>query len=302
MITSVERVEPDPATADAVRAIAAAAEEADGVAPLSEPTLLALGHGGGTHLLARAGDRPVGYAFRDDGSAELVVHPDHRRRGVGTTLVGAVAGPSDASGGGGAGGAGGGVRVWAHGRLPAAVAFAGRLGWREERVLWQLRRPLTEPLPDAPMPDGIRLRAFTAADERAWVEVNARAFATHPEQGAMTVEDLRLRETEPWFDPAGFLLAVREDGGLAGFHWTKVHPGPPAIGEVYVLGVDPSARGLRLGPALTVAGLRHLRDAGLDTAMLYVDDDNPRAVRLYETLGFTRYAVDVQFAPPPPSG
>ena len=100
---------------------------------------------------------------------------------------------------------------------------------------------------------------------------------------------------ERWFDPAGFLLAVRENGELAGFHWTKVHPGPPPLGEVYVLGVDPSARGLGLGPALTVAGLRHLRDRGLDTVLLYVDDDNPRAKRLYEALGFTPYAVDVQF-------
>ena len=104
---------------------------------------------------------------------------------------------------------------------------------------------------------------------------------------------------EPWFDPDGFLLAVREDGSagesIAGFHWTKVHEGDPPLGEVYVLGVDPSARGLRLGPALTVAGLEHLRNRGLGTVLLYVDDDNPRAVHLYENMGFTRHAVDVQF-------
>jgi mycothiol synthase len=258
--------------------LVAAATAADGVAPLSEATLL--GHGGGTPLLAHSDDGTlVGFAYADGDSAEVVVHPAHRRRGIGTDLVGRL----------------GDVAVWAHGRLPAAVALAAELGWREERVLWQLRRPLTDPIPDAPLPDGITIRSFTPADEEPWLRVNAAAFASHPEQGAMTLADLRAREAEPWFDPAGFLLAVREDGGLAGFHWTKVHDGDPPLGEVYVLGVDPSARGLKLGPALTVAGLRHLRDRGLGTVLLYVDDDNPRAVRLYESMGFTRHAVDVRF-------
>jgi mycothiol synthase len=148
-------------------------------------------------------------------------------------------------------------------------------------------------------------------DEDAWLRVNAAAFAHHPEQGAWTAEDLRLREAEPWFDPAGFLLAWRgdpDDGGvLLGSHWTKVHPpgsvGGAApdepVGEVYVLGVAPEAQGLRLGGALTDLGLAHLRRRGLGQVLLYVDEDNPAAVRLYERRGFTRFAVDVSWHRPP---
>jgi len=191
------------------------------------------------------------------------------------------------------------LRLWAHGRHAAAVALAHGRGYVEERVLWQLRRSLLSQLPDAPLPAGIRLRPFRPGeDERAWLEINNRAFADHPDQGGWTVADVAAREAEPWFDPAGFLLAVRDDGSLAGFHWTKVHPGPPPIGEVYVLGVDPSAQGVRLGPALTAAGLRYLRDRGLSDVMLYVDDDNPAAVRLYQRLGFTEWDADVQFRRP----
>jgi len=278
----VEEAVPDPVE---VRALAGAAEAADGVAPLSEPVLLALHGGGGRHLLARRDGVLVGYAQLNRDVAELVTHPAHRRQGAGGQLLDALEQRAGTD-----------LQVWAHGRRPAAVAFAESRGYTAERVLWQLRRPLDGRIPDAPLPAGITLRAFRPGrDEDAWVAVNARAFAGHREQGAWTAADLRLREGEPWFDPDGFLLAERPDGSLAGFHWTKVHPGPPPIGEVYVLGVDPSAQGIRLGPALATAGLRHLRDRGLAAVLLYADEDNPQAVRLYERLGFTKWDVDVQF-------
>jgi mycothiol synthase len=276
----VEEARPDPA---AVSGLAAAAEAADGVAPLSEPVLIDLHENAGRHFLATRDGTLVGYAHLDADGAELVVHPGHRRQGIGGRLLDALESAGAELG-------------WAHGRRPAAVAFAAARGWTAARTLWQLRRPLTDEIPDAPLPDGITLRPFVPGqDEDAWVAVNARAFAHHPEQGSWTARDVRLREAEPWFDPAGFLLAVRDDGSLAGFHWTKVHPGPPPIGEVYVLGVDPAATGLGLGRALTLAGLRHLRDRGLRQVMLYVEADNDAAVRVYSDLGFIRWDTDVSY-------
>jgi len=267
--------------------------------------LLHLRHGGDTdaaHLLAREADELVGFAHLDltdpvaGGAGELVVHPEHRRAGLGTRIVQALLDRTAQAGAP----VGGRLRLWAHGEHPGAVALARSLGFTQARVLWQMRRSLLAPLAEPRLPDGVRLRPFVVGeDEQEFLRVNNAAFDWHPEQGGWDLEQVKLREAEPWFDPQGFLLAVDADNRLLGFHWTKVH-GEGAhshepIGEVYVLGVDPSARGLRLGAALTLAGLRHLRDRGLRQVMLYVEGDNAAAVRLYTGLGFTRWDTDVSY-------
>jgi len=159
-----------------------------------------------------------------------------------------------------------------------------------------MRVPL--PLADPPRwPDGTTVRAFVPGDdEAAWVAVNNRAFAGHPEQGAWTVDMLRARQREAWFDPEGFLLAFDADG-LAGSCWTKVHPAQPPrepepLGEIYVIGADPSRHGRGLGRALTTAGLEWLAKQGVTVGMLFVDAANEAAVGLYRALGFVTHRTD----------
>ena len=300
------------AQAASVLALAGAAAVRDSVGPLSEHALLHLRYGGDArarNLLLTAGPTVAGYAHLDPGdpdegpAAELVIHPDYRGRGLGLRLAGALlaeAAPQP-------------LRVWAHGDLPAAMALADRAGFARIRSLWTMQRPLAGPLPDPVFPAGVTLRTFSVgADEAAWLDLNRKAFASHPEQGAWTAEDLSLRERESWFDPAGFFLAERS-GKLAGFHWTKVHTraendnpaglsqqtsDQDSIGEVYVVGVDPAEQGSGLGRALTLAGLRYLRSRGLPSVMLYVDEDNTPAIRLYESLGFAHLGTDVMFQHP----
>jgi mycothiol synthase len=204
------------------------------------------------------------------------------------------------------------LRLWAHGEAADAGALADAMGFDRARELWQMRRSLHAALPRPEVPAGVALRTFRPGDEDAVLAVNAAAFADHPEQGRWTRADVAARVAEDWFDPAGLFLAERADGGpddgdLLAFHWTKVHGatqhshqdgtphGHDPIGEVYVVGVDPSAQGRGLGRLVTLVGLRHMRDRGLAQAMLYVDADNTAAVRTYTALGFARWDVDVQF-------
>jgi mycothiol synthase len=306
-VSRVDRLSADEISE--VEALMRAAGDADGAYPLSEHVVLHLRHGGevpAVHLLIRVDSALVGYAHVDTtdvvegASAELVVHPMYRRRGLGRMLVTAAIEASPD----------GRLRLWAHGDHPSATALALRLGFERYRVLWQMRRSLYAPIPAPELPDGVVLRAFRpGVDDEAWVKLNAEAFADHPDQGKWTLADLRVRLDEPWFDPAGFLLAERaSDSEFLGFHWTKVHgqvhthlprDGAPhahePIGEVYVLGISPRARGMGLGVALTLAGLRYLRVRGLEQAMLYVDESNTKAVALYQKLGFARWTTDVCF-------
>jgi mycothiol synthase len=171
---------------------------------------------------------------------------------------------------------------------------AARVGFRRQRELLQMRvaLPLSE---SAAWPPGVDVRPFVPGeDDAAWLAVNNRAFAGHPEQGGWVESTLARRLTEPWFDPKGFLLAFDADG-LAGFCWTKIHPateGDLELGEIFVIGVDPPRKGSGLGRALVVAGLASLADRGVRTGMLFVDGDNQAALRLYESLGFTVHRRD----------
>lgn len=305
----------DAAELASVAVVVERATEADGVRPLSEHVSLHLRHGGDDavrHVLVYADpDRLAGYAHLDvsdevsGSSAELVVDPQLRGQGYGRRLVRQLVAEAPD----------GRLRLWAHGGHSSAAGLALSMGFSRTRSLWQMRRSLYAPLPEPVLPDGVSVRTFVPGqDDAAWLTVNARAFEHHPEQGRWTPADLAHRIAEPWFDPAGFFLAVRPGPPerLAGFHWTKVHGGragqagpEPAhghghdpIGEVYVVGVDPSEQGSGLGRALTLVGLGHLRAAGLAEAMLYVEEDNLPAIRLYTDLGFTHWDTDVMFTAP----
>lgn len=188
---------------------------------------------------------------------------------------------------------------------PVHDEIAAEAGLVTRRDLLQLRRrlPVEEALRSGlPAP---ALRPFRpGVDEEAMVETNNRAFAAHPDQAGLTVQDLRSLETRGWFDPDGFLLLDADPAGdraglLDGFCWTKVHDEcHPPLGEIYVIGVDPTAGDRGLGKALTIAGLDWLHRArAITEGMLYVDVANPGAVAMYDRLGFTTHHLDRVYSP-----
>ena len=296
----IERVSPEDfdwaaeaGPAAVVRRVADGSAEQDGVITLNEQAHLQLKHRGlrdAELWIARDEEGEAGgFALLHGDILDLAVHPEARRQGLGTALAAASLA------------AGHKVEAWSHADHPGAERIAERFGVPRERELKVMRRPLSTPIRDVVLPDGVTVRTFRPEDESALLAVNASAFAHHPEQGHLTHEDFRERTQESWFDAEGLFLAVPSEPGpgdpdLLGFHWTKVHRDEePPYGEVYVVAVNPKAAGRGLGTVLTNVGLQHLRDAGLASVLLYVDGDNFPAIAVYTGQGFDVERTEVQY-------
>ena len=284
LLTRCERADHHPALAEPQRAAAARSD---------------LG-GNGAHVVLAYSDREsdglVGCAFITpalDGATALhvAVDPDHRDgpEGIQHELLRAALAHAHATGGGRE------VRLWIMQATADDDTMAHDLGFVPERDLLQMRVPLPLPSEIVASARPVATRAFQPGrDDSAWLSINNRAFADHPEQGRWTLDELHEHMEFEWFDPEGFLVADRPDGnGLLGSCWTKVdRTSEPVLGEIYVISVDPDLHSQGWGRALTVAGLQWMAHQGVTVGMLYVTGSNITAVKLYESLGFTVDHVD----------
>lgn len=288
-----------------VRAMAAASEQCDGVAPLGEQPLLALSRRAPeiSHFLVLFDDDIAGYAQTTDtddaSTAEFVIDPDYRCRGGASALIKHLLDRFEV------------LQFWAHGNLSSAARLAARFGLEQSRELVVMSRTKDSAPPVSMDPGREDVEVIDVAEayrrygrdavDPAILRVNNAAFSWHPEQGGWSLEQLRERMSVSWFDPHGFFVATEPEPPLriVGFHWTKVHPAhgdQPRLGEVYVVGVDPSAQGRRLGTMLTAVGIAYLENQGIEEVVLYVEGDNVPALRAYESLGFQRAKTDMMYS------
>lgn len=216
-------------------------------------------------------------------SVEIAVHPEFRSEAYEAEAVrrGTAILPSGAR-----------HSVWAS-RGGQVRALAGA-GYRETRSVIRMERSL--PTAEREPPAGLRLETFRwERDAASVVDINNRAFVDHREQANLDERTLAERTSLAWFEAEGLLMAYRSSVAV-GFCWTKVEEG--AVGEIYVVAVDPAHQGRGLGRWLTLAGLDHLsRRRGSTTGMLWVDGLNVPARSLYESLGFEAVRVNREFEP-----
>jgi mycothiol synthase len=275
----------------------------DNSPPIAEHILLHLRHGGDksdSHLVIEETSKVIGYAHLDQTdlvagpTVELVVDPDHRSFGIGKQLLGRAVEICGQN-----------LRLWVHGENEAAAALANSFNFEKIRTVLQMQKQLTdiEKLPN--IDPKIIIRSFLPGlDSNDWLSLNNKVFKAHPEQSDWQLSDLNHRLGEEWFDEKGFFIASLNNQ-MIGSTWTKIHGAlthdhggfhdHPAIGEIYITAVDPAYSGSGLGRALTITALNYLMYQGLTDAMLYVDFDNSRALKLYRSLGFTESGKDILY-------
>ena len=184
--------------------------------------------------------------------------------------------------------------LWLHG-LDVSESDPFGSAFVVDRSILRLHRS-TSGVATPTLPPGFSIRPFEMGlDDEAWLALNARSFAELPDQGSWGPHDLEQRFGAAWFDPDGFLV-LESNSQMIGFCWTKLHDEEPeAIGEIYVIGVDPEQAGQGLGRSLVEAGIAHLAARAIHDVILYVDADNAAARRLYDHLGFDTKWVDERF-------
>lgn len=271
----------------------------DGHEPIGEHKFLRLKHGDdlGVAVLAYESDELAGYAhtlaYGDSqarrASCELVVEPNHRRRGIGSALLKQVidhANVQHATS----------LDLWAYNDSEASRYLARSFSLSPQRKLLHMHRHSGEP-PVLPAPHSASIRPIRTGEEETLLALNNRIFEDHPENGSWTMEDLKARQTQTWFDAADVLM-LEEAGALAGFCWLKIEERGEEgrVGEIYVIGTAPEFRGAGLGRYLLSAGLQHLSQRAVDIVAVYVDQSNDAAVSLYESFEFHHHHVDVMYS------
>lgn len=229
--------------------------------------------------LARVGDRAVALLTSTLLTRQappvrhfrIVVHPDARRRGIGTLLLRRLEAQAPTHG----------VALqcncsagWSAGRQ-----FLERFGFEIARrhLEMELRDPRARPFR---LPGGCVIRPLdgTASDDAEWLRLDHEGYADDPDAQQPTPKDLATRGMEHGFR----LWLLERDGSAIGF----LHATSGSRARIHSLVVEPAFRGRGLGGALMLHAIEALRRDGAVALMLGVRTENAPAVELYERLGF----------------
>lgn len=219
------------------------------------------------------------------------VHPDWRRRGIGTAVIGWLYARTSemlAETGSTAGAA---MFQYVDEGNADAATLGERLGLRTERWFTSMQRDLSEPIDEVEPAGEVEFVAYTADRAEDVREARNDAFRDHwgslpspPERWSQFVDG-------PFLRPDLSTLALI-DGRVVAFCLASVneedwvaHGAPNTY--IDLIGVVRDQRGRRLAPAVIARTLEAARAAGLEQAVLDVDTASKTGANtLYERLGF----------------
>jgi mycothiol synthase len=224
------------------------------------------------------GDRMVGYGEitgRDRGDA--AVHPDYRRRGIGTAIAGWMQHTAQELGGTGYG-------------SPVPRGSAGdrlleKLGYRIRHTSWVLALPEGTQIQHRDLPEGYQIREAAPDEYPAAQDVLEDAFLEWSVRDREPYDDFHAAVIgRPGFEPWNFRVVTDPEGALAGV--ALVVMAGSAMDEAYIdrLAVRRDQRHRGLAQALLVDAFARGREHGARRSALSTDS-RTGALSLYEKVG-----------------
>jgi ribosomal protein S18 acetylase RimI-like enzyme len=174
-------------------------------------------------------------------------------------------------------------------------------GYHPVRYFVRMSRDLGQPVPDEPLPDGLRLCTYSPELSEQLREVYNEAFKDDWNYQYASPQDWqRSFVGRVDFFPELTFLAMDGDK-IAGFSLNHVHQASDGKreGNITYIGTQSDWRKRGIASALLCASLRAFQNQGLTYAALGVDTENPsEAYGLYTRLGFLIKRRLVQYAKP----
>jgi ribosomal protein S18 acetylase RimI-like enzyme len=192
------------------------------------------------------------------------------------------------------------VLSYAPDRAPEHGRLAQRLGFEPARYFTTLEADLALAARPTPMPDGVTVVPFDSTLSEAVREAKNAAFADHWGSQPASREGWESMQGLPSFR-ADLSRVALADGVVAGFVITEINEddwarGGTRSGYIGLVGTVREWRGRGLASALLTDVMQAYRDAGLESAALDVDTENPTgALGVYTRLGFEPTARDVSY-------
>lgn len=221
------------------------------------------------------------------------VHPDWRRRGVGTALLAAVEScvhqvlPATQIS----------LTARTYDDIPGAARLFRLRGFQEVRRFYMMSMSMSGRQFEADAPHGIVIRSFRESDLLALVEAENEIFTDHWGSQPKTSQVWRrdMIELRP-HDPKLWVLAWEGNRVVAECLCHSSRESGPDDGWVSIVGVRREWRGRGLGQIVLTEGLRRLQQAGFVSAALHVDAENLSALNLYRRLGMEIARTRLHFA------
>ncbi len=224
------------------------------------------------------GARMVGYGeITGHDRGDAAVHPDFRRRGIGTAIAGWMQQTARDLGGTGYG-------------SPVPEGSPGdrlleKLGYRVRWHSWVLDLPEGKKIQDRPLPEGYAIRAAEPEEYPKVHDVIEDAFLEWSERDRQSYADFEASVIgRPGFEPWCLRVVTDAGGEIVGTAWVIMSPDPVMEAYVQALAVRKDQRHRGLAQALLVDAFARGRAHGALRSSLSTDS-RTGALGLYQKVG-----------------